>query len=197
MDEYEWLASGDPNQMFKYLSKTDCFSRRKISLFFLACGRCHASRLPLPFTPSYFDEEEARLDNLDEIPIWPTGQEDSRPVLGAGSDESFREAKLLGRFYAHVVFSDPKDLPGQANLLRDIFGSLPFRSPKFEPAWRTQRSVELAKSIYEQRSFERLPLLADILEENGCNGNDILTHCRQPGPHVRGCWVLDLILEKK
>jgi hypothetical protein len=55
---------------------------------------------------------------------------------------------------------------------------------------------QLAESIYSDRAFDRLQVLADALEEAGCDNADILAHCRSPGPHVRGCWVVDLILGK-
>jgi hypothetical protein len=55
----------------------------------------------------------------------------------------------------------------------------------------------LAQAIYDEGAFDRLPVLADALEETGCTNADILGHCRGPGPHVRGCWVVDLLLGKK
>jgi hypothetical protein len=56
--------------------------------------------------------------------------------------------------------------------------------------------TQLAESIYTDRAFDRLPILADALEEAGCDNADILAHCRQGGEHARGCWVLDLLLGK-
>jgi hypothetical protein len=82
-------------------------------------------------------------------------------------------------------------------LLRDIFGPLPFRPVTPDPAWLTPTVVALAQSLYADSSFTDLPILADALEEAGCTGNDILSHCRQPGEHVRGCWVVDLLLGKR
>jgi hypothetical protein len=55
----------------------------------------------------------------------------------------------------------------------------------------------LAEGIYADRAFDRLPILADALEEAGCTDAEVLAHCRGPGPHVRGCWVVDLILGKE
>jgi hypothetical protein len=81
-------------------------------------------------------------------------------------------------------------------LTRDVLGN-PFRSVTIERAWRSANVVGLAQSISESRAFERLPILADALEDAGCDNADILNHCRQPGEHVRGCWVVDLILQKK
>jgi len=50
------------------------------------------------------------------------------------------------------------------------------------------------KAIYDDRAFDRLPILADALEEAGCEDQDILGHCRSGGEHVRGCWVVDGLL---
>jgi hypothetical protein len=89
---------------------------------------------------------------------------------------------------------------GQTNLLRCIFGNL-FRPITSDPAWQTPTVISLATAAYEERSLPsgeldatRLAVLADALEEAGCQDQSILDHLRSPGPHVRGCWVLDLIL---
>jgi hypothetical protein len=83
----------------------------------------------------------------------------------------------------------------QATLLRDIVGN-PFRPVALDTAWQTHQVVTLARAIYDERAFDRLPVLAAALEEAGCSDAGYLAHCRGPGPHVRGCWVLDLILRK-
>jgi hypothetical protein len=83
-----------------------------------------------------------------------------------------------------------------ANLVRDIFGN-PFRPITFSPEWRTDTAVALARTMYESREFSAMPILADALQDAGCDNTDILEHCREPGPHVRGCWVVDLVLEKE
>ena len=88
---------------------------------------------------------------------------------------------------------------GQATLARlvsDIFGN-PFRPVAFDPRWRTADVTALARGIYEDRAFDRLPLLADALMDAGCDHADVLAHCRGDGPHVRGCWVVDLVLGKE
>jgi len=86
----------------------------------------------------------------------------------------------------------------QATLLHDLVGN-PFRPVSVTSswlAWNDGTVVKLAEAIYEDRAFDRLPILADALEEAGCDDADILGHCRQPGEHVRGCWVIDLLLGK-
>jgi hypothetical protein len=83
----------------------------------------------------------------------------------------------------------------QAQVLRDVFGN-PFRRVEFDPTWRTSTAVLLARGIYDGDWFDRLPILADALQDAGCEDADLLGHCRGPGPHVRGCWVVDLVLGK-
>jgi hypothetical protein len=81
--------------------------------------------------------------------------------------------------------------------LRDIFGN-PFRPLTFNPAWRTDTAVTLARTMYESREFSAMPILADALQDAGCDSDDILTHCRDTNQvHVRGCWVVDLVLGKE
>ena len=81
-------------------------------------------------------------------------------------------------------------------LLRDIFGN-PFRPVEFSAEWRTDTAVSLAKQMYESREFSAMPILADALQDAGCDNDDILSHCRDAKqPHVRGCWVADLVLGK-
>lgn len=86
----------------------------------------------------------------------------------------------------------------QALLLRDIFGN-PYRTISVATrclSWNDRIVPRLAQAIYDEHAFDRLPILADALEEAGCTDADILNHCRQPGEHVRGCWVVDLLLGK-
>jgi hypothetical protein len=90
-----------------------------------------------------------------------------------------------------------------ADLLRDIFGN-PFRTVIFNPLHLTATVTSLAQGVYDERQLpsglfdnHRLAILADALEEAGCDNADILNHCRQPGEHVRGCWVIDALLGKE
>jgi hypothetical protein len=90
--------------------------------------------------------------------------------------------------------------PSEANALlcrlaRDVFGN-PFRPVTFSPNWRTDTTVSLARQMYEAREFSAMPILADSLQDAGCDDEAILAHCRGDGPHVRGCWVVDLVLGK-
>ena len=80
--------------------------------------------------------------------------------------------------------------------LRDIFGN-PLRPAAIAPTWLTSSVVALASVIYQEKAFDRMPILADALEEAGCNSAEILNHCRLPSEHVRGCWVVDLLTGRK
>ena len=81
----------------------------------------------------------------------------------------------------------------KADLIRCVFQN-PHCPLAFPLKWRTSAVVDLARTMYESRDFAAMPILADALEEAGCEDADILTHCRGDGPHVRGCWVVDGIL---
>ncbi|MBN9122480.1 MAG: hypothetical protein J0I06_25605 [Planctomycetes bacterium] len=73
----------------------------------------------------------------------------------------------------------------------------PFRPAVFDPAWRTSDVLALTRGIYDDRAFDRMPILADALQDAGCADEDVLNHCRdRNAPHARGCWVVDCILDK-
>jgi hypothetical protein len=71
-----------------------------------------------------------------------------------------------------------------------------FQEGPIPAEWRTDTAVSLARQMYESREFGAMPILADALQDAGCDNPDILDHCRNPGEHVRGCWVCDLVLGK-
>lgn len=88
------------------------------------------------------------------------------------------------------------DYLAQCALVRCTFGN-PFRPLVFPLNWRSETTVSLAQGIYDRRVFDRLPILADALEETGCDNVNVLTHCRESnGLHARGCWVVDGVLGK-
>jgi len=100
--------------------------------------------------------------------------------------------KALYQWEAQIIRS-LKEWHRFAHLIREIFGN-PFRPVAVDPGWLTPKVVTLAHTIYDKRAFDRLPVLADALEDAGCHETDIFDHCRRPGVHVRGCWVVDLVL---
>jgi hypothetical protein len=95
--------------------------------------------------------------------------------------------------WTHSIRAEARE---QAPLFRDIFGN-PFRPVNIDPGWLTWHDAtvpKIAQAIYDNLSFDDVPVLGDALEEAGCTDSALLDHCRKPGVHVRGCWVLDLLL---
>jgi hypothetical protein len=128
---------------------------------------------------------------------WETTQR----CLGSAADVAGWQAMLdvdAGRM-AHAPHWDSlvrdRELGKMARLVREVFGN-PFKPIAVEPAWCTEAVVSLARTIYDQREFSRLPELADLLQQRGCKSKAILEHGRDPRPHYRGCWVVDSLLRK-
>jgi hypothetical protein len=82
------------------------------------------------------------------------------------------------------------------SLILCVLGN-PFRPIEINPSWRTPAVLALANAIYEEQRWKDIPVLGDALEEAGCTDADILGHCRRPGEHARGCWLVDLLLTKE
>lgn len=120
------------------------------------------------------------------------------------ADQIWRDAHPIdpdwvARTVKEVVFTEDEaaeTMKGmERGVIRDVFGES-FRRIIFNPTWRTSTVSALARQIYDSRNFATMPILADALEDTGCRNEDILEHCRSAGPHVRGCWVVDLVLGK-
>jgi hypothetical protein len=219
MTEAEWLACEDPLPMLD-LVRVRGASERKVRLFTLTCGRryrrvwCDPADGPVigGLVERLFAAGERHIDGAvcsEEIDAL-------RLQLGRRPTEWFwsLDGTLQGdtAFWGRLCGDrgaglreeagiDVQELrQSQADLLRDLFGPAPFRPlPRLNPAWLAWEGgtvAKLAAAIYEERSFDRLPILADALEEAGCDAADLLTHLRGPGPHVRGCWAVDLLLGK-
>jgi hypothetical protein len=105
-----------------------------------------------------------------------------------------RDEELVAQL-PEFVSALAQEQANQANVLRDIFGN-PFRPATIFPEWRASTVHALAQQMYDSRDFSAMPILADALQDAGCDSEDVLNHCRVPGPHVRGCWVVDLVLGK-
>ncbi len=211
MTDGEWLTSADPRQMLQFLSgkATD----RKLRL--LGCGCCRRvwPLLPDPANRDLVAAVEDRPDGTADDPaLWAAIEASSRREREWVEDQGYWAVKHLGRSYYKVGPLDSAvtvvltvrqrvgeagdaaaEGTAQAGLLRCVFGN-PFRTVAFDPRWRSADVLRLARGVYEDRAFDRLPLLADALMDAGCDSEAILAHCRGEGPHVRGCWVVDLVL---
>jgi hypothetical protein len=230
MTEAEWLDCTDPTPMLEFLSGKA--SDRKLRLFTVACARLVWEKISWLFLRKAVETAERHADGwasseeLDascrevigvfmsgqqgrhEAHAWVRSSAESLQVYGACLSTTFRPTSLNG-LSRSASWRLGACLTGlfQPNLLRDIFGSLPFRPAPLDPAWLTWKNgtiPRLAQTIYEDRELpagyldqDRLAVLADALEDAGCSDPDLLGHCRGPGPHVRGCWVVDLLLGKE
>jgi hypothetical protein len=209
MTEQEWLTCTDPSALLDYLRGK--VSERKLRLF--ACGCCRRiwhlltdkrSRKVIEVAEQFADSE---ID-FDTFQSTLAGPNRAKSVV---TDLCHREAwwaAYLVAFDAAAMVSDSSWDPtgelfkteekAQCRLLHDLLGDS-FCSAFVHPKklWaRKRNALNLAHTIYDDRAFDRLPVLADALEDAGCNNADILNHCRQPSEHVRGCWVVDLLLGK-
>jgi len=211
MNEHEWLNCTDPQPILKFLWGKS--SDRKMRLFACACCRRNwhllseeRSRRAVDVAEGYADVLASEADRLAAAraainATWDLDEEDDRSNSAAVAvcltvDPGMGVDAAAVAHCAAITEDEP---PAQAALVRDIFGSLlrPVAIDLSWLAWNDGTVVKLAQSIYDEPAFEHLPLLADALEEAGCHDADILDHCRQPGPHVRGCWVVDLVLGKE
>jgi hypothetical protein len=192
MTEAEWLAATDATAMLMFVQ--DNATARQMRLFACGCLRAVWSHLKdwrsqaaVELAERYADmtiSDSERQEAIDDAIQAASG---SRTWAVWGAISTLQRSPLGARRCA------PKRI--RAALLRDIFGN-PFRPVAVDPSWRTSTVVTLAEGIYADRAFDRLPILADALMDAGCDNADILAHCRGDGPHVRGCWVVDLVLGK-
>jgi hypothetical protein len=116
-----------------------------------------------------------------------------------GTDYYCCEEYMLDADENSLTYTGPiyaAESAAHCSIIRDIFGN-PYRKVNFNKKWRTDTAVSLARTMYESRDFSAIPILADALQDTGCDNDDILNHCRDPKQvHVRGCWVVDLVLDK-
>jgi hypothetical protein len=199
--ESAWLTATNPVQLLPHLAARE--NLRKLRLFLCGCFRLReepkwrAERYE--FDRAATELAEAWADDLiEQNEVFASG------VLRASNINLFPNEGQLRHIAAEapLVKKDPPftaSLPEQAlraRLLRDIFGN-PFRPVAFAPEWRTDTVLALARQMYESRDFGAMPILADALQDAGCDSDDILSHCRDANQvHVRGCWVVDLVLGK-
>ena len=192
MTEQEWLTCTDPKPMLEFLSGTA--SDRKLRLFAVSCCR-HNLQTMLDvrrrkavdvaelFADGLATEEERKAAHLAVDPIW-------------GESEAFAVWASAAPVQVDAICAVQRPTwINQSFLVRDIFGN-PFDSSAIVSDWLKPTLIRLARTMYDDRSFTNMPALADALEEVGCTNANILNHCRQPGEHVRGCWIVDLILGK-
>jgi hypothetical protein len=207
MNESEWLACQDPLPMLDLLRSTG--DVRKLCL--LACAWWHRAydRVAGQHVCRIVDTVEEVADGAASRKRLRKLMYTARAEARAYSTSENLENGLWAAWHLMAVGTGRSpwrsqmwweasvlDARRRAALVREVFGN-PFRPvPAPDPTWLTWRDGavrKLAVAIYDDRRFENLPILADALEEAGCDDADILTHCRSGGEHARGCWVVDLL----
>jgi hypothetical protein len=205
MTEAEWLACTDPSTMEAFLQNRT--GQRKARLFFCACcrhiwdlmtdERCQRGVI----TAEVFADGEASLSELEMAHknADAAAFDYIYDVSNMAEMTTQLEVDLNGWISITSANHSYDDLEWYCGPLRCIYGNS-FRPVLVDPAWLTPNVAVLAQAAYNQRELPSgqldlalLAVLADALEEAGCDNTDILTHLRGPGPHVRGCWVLDLV----
>jgi hypothetical protein len=217
LTEDDWLTCTDPALLRAFLGNgaTD----RKLRLFGCAAVRSVWECFPREPNPeevraverteryvdgkcSYAEQELFRNVAYMSDTVEMFIEIDARPEVVAqrwGATAAYRAAAFACRkeFDASVrddafCWAFRTEMAAQWRLLRNIFH--PFRRVEVDPRWLTSNVVDLARTIYMERCFDRLPILADALMDAGCTDEEMLKHCRSEGPHVRGCWVVDLLI---
>jgi hypothetical protein len=215
MTEKQWFAARSPHKLVKHLG-IQHQQGRKIVLLGIACCRLFNDLLISPQTQKAlellessvecpadvrqrrFAERQAIRGYRWAILVADRYELPARAVRILTQERFSPPAHVLNDLDLAAAREGTRDTSNSemAALLRDIFGN-PFRPYAFDPAWRTSTAVALAQQMYDSRDFGLMPILGDALQDAGCENADILDHCRGDGPHVRGCWVVDLVLGKE
>jgi hypothetical protein len=220
MTEAEWLASTDLAALLTERTARLGKDKRRLRLFSIACCRqlgrwVHNERLwkCLDASERYADGKlkDAGLDHwtAEANKSWTATEQSPQRIRNKPAvircHHAIAYTCLADRYGAYgraagIILGASKEFGKPfveemrtlfPRLFRDIFRN-PYRRVRFDPGWRTAAVVGLAEAMYASREFDGMPVLADALEEAGCVEADVLAHCREAGPHARGCWVVDL-----
>lgn len=215
MTEREWLVSGDPAPMLGYLRQQQT-SERKLRLLACACCRRIWNMLPDPASrlavevAERFADDRASLVELGRArtqavkaargagwaAYWAANVKASGPICNVFDAASIVSQQVVKHTEAEYAADLANEFRRQVTLVYEVFGN-PFRPGRLDDyclAWEGGLVRRLAEGIYEDRAFECMPVLGDALEDAGCSDAAVLSHCRGSAEHVRGCWVLDMIL---
>jgi hypothetical protein len=216
--EAEWLACAEPHALLRHLPNT--VNERKLRLFAVACCRRvwpmlvhEESRAAVEFAERYADGAATR-DELDAASAAALHLIKAHPGYAGGKWSAWCaawHASRDGQMIAHATATNAaqsmakladlegiraRERVGQCHLLRCIVGN-PYQPVSLDTAWLSGPAPALARAIYDDRTFDQMPILADALIDIGCTDADVLDHCRGPEAHARGCWVLDLLLGRR
>jgi hypothetical protein len=225
MTEQEWLTCTDPTPMLEFVrDRIHDPHDRKCWCFVAACQRRSFPALAFCTTIEGAQRTRNRVELLEKV---VAGTADVAEMDSFYSQLTFADAwgqalvcsmnaaetvvsgMLNTRRFANrtaerrsaareaaTITTRQVELAAQSVLLRCIFGN-PFRPVTIDPRWLTSTVLDLTTAIENGQPFDRLPILADALQDAGCDNDEIIAHCRSAGAHARGCWVVDLVLGKE
>lgn len=219
MTESDWLTTPDLDDLLGELRRRRRFDRA-VGLWVVACARLVEPHYDHPDISKAIDAAERYVegrvglgtlqrwnrrvlkvgDNAVWTALWYLGFDRYRYHPGRVADElSFRAREGASHARVEALEEDDQEEEGWVLirlLLHDVAGN-PFQPrPAFDAAWRTGSVKRMAEGISAARRFDELPILADALEDAGCDDAALLEHLRGTGPHDRGCWALDAVLGK-
>lgn len=214
MTELQWLESDNLWTMLSFAGEK--LGARKLRLFGCACCRQVWDMLTAPEQREAVEVAERYADGLasrEELleanrPLLTDEDCETPPSCVSDADAGIAaEAGLRVGSFVEASLSARDDGRQQSarlirerlmpvRLLRDQVGPMLFRPVALDPRWRTATVLDLTAGVYDRRSFDLMPILADALMDAGCDDEDVLYHCRREAPHARGCWVVDLLLGK-
>lgn len=220
MTEAEWLACADPLAMLTYLSGSGSESPRKMRLYAVACCRLFWATLDDYRFRGAVEVAEQFADNRTSKNALRRARQGVRSLRSELTDnrrawtacwlaEVASAERAVTGFAHQIQLLSLQGLSGStaaddrifADFFRELFGPLlfrPLRLPRSLLRWNGGTVKALAQSLYDEGRWNELPILADALEDAGCQDDDILRHCRDRNqPHVKGCWVVDALLEKR
>jgi hypothetical protein len=209
--EAEWLVCTDPTPMLEFVEVTT--SKRKLRLVTVAAARSAWSRIPEEVRPAVEAAERCADGQADPAELHRYRPGSHGHLLPGRGWSELREEDRIQTYGLVQALSTccPRDRLAElsrrmfwmgaatrsgvplSSILREVLGN-PFRRIVPPAGWCAMSTLATAKAIYADRAYDRLPILADALEDAGCDNADLLTHLRGDGPHVRGCWAVDLIL---
>ena len=208
MTEEEWAEQTMPDRRLRYLEEQDRCDRRKARLFGVACCRRiwhllmdERLRQSVEMAEKYADGFVSRRDmdlylNAARFAM-RGGSNLAHPAETVACAVAVKKVRpgYIAELSRHAIVWDGdgqylEEEQAQLELVLDIFGN-PFRPISFDVSWRTSTAVAIAQGMYESRDFSAMPILADALQDAGCENDDVLNHAAG-GPHVRRCWVIDL-----
>lgn len=219
-DEERWATEARPDAVISHVKwrgwkpsmGRTLLTGRETRLFACGCFRLIWDRITLPSIRERVELAEARADRAVKQEVLDRNRHadgnpppDTPDYLLRLYVTSLLGTRVVPGHLARVVrhAAEPERYPHdgqwqecshQANLARCVFGN-PFRPVAFDPDWRTPAAVALARGMYEARDFAHMPILADALQDAGCEEPAVIGHCRDPDqPHVRGCWLVEAVL---